>query len=395
MVTGTIALLKTGLSKIGTLLIGGFKKVSTDTKRQTADVVNHWVNSWRKGAVQVQQAKRAGEQGGSINTGGLIQGAAGAASLIGKIGAIFSWVTLAVSAITFFVQLVKQFSEEAKSVAQQIEEYEKLVEDTRAKAATSRADVQNLEELAKKWTDLNESVEKNTTKKEEWLSINKQLAEQYPSLIEGISDEGTAIVSLIGYYDDLLASKRANAELDAAEALRAVNRKYENPNLLYADVIKDDKFKHEEGYSREDTLFENYSAAKARDAVLNVELGFSEWESKINNELEKLDIEWPEDSFFSVENWSQSGGRWDSESTTSSYQEMEDRFFEMFGLASRIEPEKYMPILNAMKTAAGMDAAGLTITPVTESVEDLLYFDSAFNDTKLASRFRGHFEQVA
>lgn len=236
MVTSMIIIIRAGLDKVGTTLIGTFAKASREIRAIMTGDANHMVSVYKTASSKIDAMKKGEDPGDLIST----ESAPGK-SLLGTIGMGLSYVTLAISAATLLYQLYTQFVESAKSSAQRIEEYTKRLEDVRAKAATSRSEVQNLEELGRKWNSLSTDVERNTTKKEEWLNINTQIAEQYPSLIDKIGDEGAALVSLGDQYKNVLRLKKEKARADALEALQASEQRLSDSALLFPDIT-DDRF---------------------------------------------------------------------------------------------------------------------------------------------------------
>lgn len=282
----SVVLLRKALSALGPVLIGQFKNASIQTKKQIASDANFYTKSWFNAIRQVQAARKTGEAGGDIGERSKIkvpgketQGG----GMLGMLGAGLSYITLAISAISLISGIISQFVPEAKSSAQRIEEYQEQLERSRAKAATSRAEYQDLASLTEKWNELSGSVEKNTTRREEWLDVNRKIAEQYPSLITTIDDESNALINSNDELERQLELKRQIALEDAKQALRDYDARFKDDDIAYSDDLKDKKYELKSGTEQEMIDY--------RSAVLD-------YQELVKNESDKFH-EWAESQMFS------------------------------------------------------------------------------------------------
>lgn len=409
IITTAIVLLKKGLSLIGANIIRSFKSVSAATKATITNDVNYWIASWRKGAVQVQQAKRAAETGEDIGTGGFLGQASQTgkwSKVLGRIGAGFSYITLAISAVTLITELLSQFVESAKSAAQRIEEYQKRVEDARAKAATSKSEADNLETLGKKWTELNNSVEKNTTRRQEWLDVNKKIADEYPTLITSITDEGTAIIQLSDYYTSLLKVKREIAAQNAKDTLIAVNKKYEDPNLLFTTQLSEEKYKHNTTFTRELPYLENYQASSSQAYALKGDTPMSQselidkWEKQVA--LNRPSMNWFPSFYNQLENRNM-----ETITAQDAILQLQSTYLQELSEKQAVNPnfdptefkKAYQEQLDMIRAVFGIepqiniDGPYVNNWDSISNIPNKMQFDK--DNPQLANRFRSYFEEIA
>ena len=97
---------------------------------------------------------------------------------------------------------------------------QEAVEDAQMKATQSASDYRTLSSDVDKLRDLANQQVKTNEEKQEFLTLQKEIASQYPELINGYDEEGNAIVKLGQDLDDLIQKKKEAALTDELKATR-------------------------------------------------------------------------------------------------------------------------------------------------------------------------------
>lgn len=145
---------------------------------------------------------------------GLLGGGASAAAQIIS-GGPAGWISGGITAISSIVNAMDAFIETAEEKTNRLNAE---VKKTSNQALISKNEVQELTEYKDKLDELAKSRDNDADSQAEWLSLNQEIVEKYPSLLKYIDDEGNYIANLSGQYESLLKVKKLAYEQDLLSA---------------------------------------------------------------------------------------------------------------------------------------------------------------------------------
>lgn len=147
-------------------------------------------------------------------TSGWIQIAGGAASAIGQVltGNYIGAAITAVSTLTSAIATMEETTEE------KIDRLKKNVEESSNESLLSKNELKTLTDYKKKYEELSKSQYESAEAKQEFLNLQNEIAEKYPTLISGMDEEGNYLVSLTENYTALYEAKKAAYEGDFIRA---------------------------------------------------------------------------------------------------------------------------------------------------------------------------------
>lgn len=134
--------------------------------------------------------------------GGLAQGVGTGLMMGGPAGAVMGILTALPAAIEA-VGIAIETTEE------KIERYDKAIQDANNKKLISENEFKTLADYNEKLKDLEEHQNDSNEARQEYLTLNAEIAANYPELISGIDAQGNLIVELGTAYKQLAQNKRA------------------------------------------------------------------------------------------------------------------------------------------------------------------------------------------
>lgn len=148
-----------------------------------------------------------------LTGGGSILSGVGVAAMLngGPIGVL-------VGVLTALPGVIESLGIWSESTAERIENLEKNISDATNEKIKSKADLKNLTDLKKKWDELNKSQFESTEKKEEFIKLQNEIAESYPSLVKYMTEEGNYVVDMAEGYRLLADAKREAYKSDLIES---------------------------------------------------------------------------------------------------------------------------------------------------------------------------------
>jgi len=127
------------------------------------------------------------------------------------IGSLFGPWGMAIGGIIGALEAV---SIAAESTSKKIENFKNNLEEAHNKTLVSKNELQDLEDLKKRYDELSKNRYIDADSQQEWLDINNKIANAYPSLISYIDEEGNKIVNLTDNYSKLAEEKQKAYEAD-------------------------------------------------------------------------------------------------------------------------------------------------------------------------------------
>lgn len=222
-----------------------------------------------------------------VSFGYQMQGLTGAASQLGK-GISMAWaalpgvnkIMLIAAAIGAVVAVVSHFIITAKEAAEAAEEalttYKNAQNTLKEYKQTIESISENYEKLSKGVDDFGNNVSLSTEEYERYNEIVNQIAEMFPQMVTGYTDEGNAILSLKGNVEELTKAY----EEEARAARDAIISKQDN-------VFKDFKNKttSKDGFFKWDDNIGYADYIKVIKAYIEQEKGNIEAITNVANEL--------------------------------------------------------------------------------------------------------------
>lgn len=143
-------------------------------------------------------------------TSGWFQIAGGAASALGQAmtGNYIGAAITAVSTLTSAIATMEETTEE------KIDRLEKRVSESSNELLTSKNELKTLIDYKKKYEQLSKSQYKSVEAKQEFIDLQNEIAEKYPTLISGMDAEGNYLINLTNGYENLYKAKKAAYQSD-------------------------------------------------------------------------------------------------------------------------------------------------------------------------------------
>lgn len=152
----------------------------------------------------------AGQRAGKsalTGLGGLAQGVGTGLMMGGPAGAIMGVLTALPAAIEAIGIAIETTEEK-------IERYDKAIQDANNNKLISENELNTLTDYRKKFEDLEKHQHDSNQARQEFLTLNAEIAANYPELINGIDEQGNLIVKLGTAYQQLI-NKKKNAYDDS------------------------------------------------------------------------------------------------------------------------------------------------------------------------------------
>ena len=171
--------------------------------------------------------------------GSILQGVGTGLMINGPIGAL-------IGALTALPGIIEALGIWSESTAERIEKLESSISDATNEKIKSKADLKSLTDLKKKYDELNKTQFESTEKKEEFVKLQNEIAESYPSLVQYMTEEGNYVVDMAAGYQLLADAKREAYKSDliesaAAEVTALKDTEYVLKNVYGANPIQNKK----------------------------------------------------------------------------------------------------------------------------------------------------------
>lgn len=155
------------------------------------------------------------QKGLSTMAAGALQGA-GMFFMMG--GGWTGAIMAALAAISSLIEGLGIFSE---TVSEKVANLSDEIEKASNNSLKAKDELKTLTDYKKKYDELSTTRYLSVENEQEWVKLNNELAENYPSLISYIDAEGNAVVDLENKYDKLLKKKKDAYEIAALEKINA------------------------------------------------------------------------------------------------------------------------------------------------------------------------------
>lgn len=157
------------------------------------------------------------------------------------------WILAIVSAVTTLVFVVKQFIPTAEELAEKANEVMSAYKDATSELKSHHDTIQEIrddyEELAKGVDNLGNNISLSTEEYERYNEITNQIAEMFPQMVSGYTDEGNAIIALKGNVEELTAAYEEAASaarrelIDGGDAIFKTVKKSKSNNSSRKEAI--------------------------------------------------------------------------------------------------------------------------------------------------------------
>ena len=139
------------------------------------------------------------------------------------------WILMAVSAVVMLVQAIGNVKEEIKQAAEEaLSAYEQTQDTLKSHKETIEDISKDYEKLSKGVDQFGNNVSLTTEEFERYNEIANQIAEMFPDMVTGYTNEGNAIIALKGNVDELTKAYEELAQAARDEMIASSNDVFKN-----------------------------------------------------------------------------------------------------------------------------------------------------------------------